>query len=53
MLYDYLLETFGKNEPIFLSDIRYKDYSDIWLKKELAKLCDSVWKQYSESKQDH
>ena len=41
MLYDYLLETFGKNEPIFLSDIRYKDYSDIWLKKELAKLCDS------------
>lgn len=41
MLYDYLLEMFGKNEPIFLSDIRYEDYSDIWLKKELAKLCDS------------
>lgn len=41
MLYDYLLETFGKNEPIFLSDIRYEDYSDIWLKKELAKLCES------------
>ena len=41
MLYDYLLETFGKNEPIFLSDIHYEDYSDIWLKKKLAKLCES------------
>ena len=38
MLFDYLLETFGQNEPIFLSDISYEDYSDIWLKKELAKL---------------
>jgi hypothetical protein len=41
MLYDYLLQTFGQNQPIFLSDIRYEDYSDIWLKKELAKLCES------------
>ena len=41
MLYDYLLEIFGKNEPIFLSDIHYEDYSDIWLKKKLAKLCES------------
>lgn len=41
MLFDYLIETFGQNEPIFLSDIRYEAYSDIWLKKELAKLCDS------------
>ena len=39
MLYDYLFETFGQNKPIFLSDIRYEDYSAIWLKKELAKLC--------------
>ena len=31
MLYDYLLEIFGKNEPIFLSDIHYEDYSDICL----------------------
>lgn len=41
MLYDYLIETFGQNEPIFLSDIAYENYSEIWLKKELAKLCDS------------
>lgn len=41
MLLDYLIETFGQNEPIFLSDICYENYSDIWLKKELAKLCDS------------
>jgi len=41
MLYDYLLETFRENEPIFLSDIHYDNYSDIWLKKELAKLCDN------------
>jgi hypothetical protein len=29
MLFDYLLETFGQNEPIFLSDISYEDYSDM------------------------
>lgn len=40
MLFDYLLESFGKNEPIFTSDISYENYSDIWIKKELAKLCE-------------
>ena len=40
MLFDYLFETFGQNEPVFLSDISYKNYSDIWIKKELAKLCE-------------
>lgn len=39
MLYDFLLETFGQNVPIFLSDIQYKEYSEIWIKKELTKLC--------------
>ena len=27
MLYQYLIETFGYNEPIFTSDIQYKEYS--------------------------
>lgn len=39
MLYKYLLETFGVNEPIFISDIQF-DRSDIWISKELAKLCE-------------
>ena len=26
MLFDYLLETFGQNEPVFLSDISYNNY---------------------------
>ncbi len=41
MLYDYLIEAFGYNEPIFINDIQYEDYSDIWLKKELSKLCEN------------
>ena len=40
MLFDYLIEKFGKNEPIFFSDISYENYSEIWLKKELSKLCE-------------
>ncbi|HAZ91657.1 MAG TPA: hypothetical protein DCX21_06755 [Eubacterium sp.] len=40
MLIDYLVEIFGPNEPIFLSEISYEDYSDIWVKKELAKMCE-------------
>ncbi len=40
MLFDYLLETFGENEPIFFSEISYENYSEIWLKKELSKLCE-------------
>lgn len=38
--YDYLIETFGVNEPIFSSDIKYMGYSKPWLFKELSKLCD-------------
>lgn len=37
--YDYLLETFGKNEPIFSSEIQYTDYSKPWIAKELNRLC--------------
>lgn len=40
MLYDYMVDTFGFNEPIFISDINFKDYSRIWVSKELARLCE-------------
>ena len=40
MLYDYMIETFGFNEPIFVSDIDFKDYSRIWISKELTRLCE-------------
>ena len=38
MLYDYLIETFGFNEPIFITDIDFNNYSKIWISKELARL---------------
>jgi len=40
-LYEYLIDTFGYNEPILTSKIQYKEYSKPWLAKELNKLCDS------------
>ena len=39
MLYEYLLDTFGTNEPISVSDIKYETYSRPWIDKELSKLC--------------
>lgn len=39
MLYNYMIDTFGFNEPILISDINYNGYSRIWLSKELARLC--------------
>ena len=39
-LYQYLLETFGANEPFLTSEIQFQDYSKPWLYKELNKLCD-------------
>lgn len=39
-LYQYLLETFGTNEPFLTSEIQFQDYSKPWLYKELNKLCD-------------
>jgi hypothetical protein len=40
-LYDYLLETFGTNEPVLSADIKFRNYSKPWLAKELNKLCES------------
>lgn len=40
-LYEYLLDTFGTNEPISVGDIEYKTYSRPWIDKELSKLCET------------
>lgn len=37
-LYEYIMEKFGENYPIFYSEIKYKDYSDIWKSKQLSAL---------------
>lgn len=37
-LYDYLLGKYGFNEPILTTEIRYKDYSKVWLYKEINRL---------------
>lgn len=39
--YQYLLENYGRNEPILLSEIKYEKYSRPWIYKELSKLCES------------
>lgn len=39
-LYNYLIETYGFNEPIFSKDVSYKEYSRQWLYKEFNKLCE-------------
>lgn len=38
-LYESLLMNFGYNEPIFVTEILFKDYSRPWIYKELNKLC--------------
>jgi len=38
-LYEYLLNTFGTDEPFYTTEIRYGKYSKPWLYKELNKLC--------------
>ena len=35
----HLIETFGCNEPFAISEITYKDYSQIWIYKSVAELC--------------
>ena len=35
----YLIETFGCNQPFAISEITYKDYSQIWIYKSVAELC--------------
>lgn len=39
-LFEYLITTFGVNEPFFTTEIRFENYSKPWLYKELNKLCD-------------
>ncbi len=38
-LYEMLVKQYGINEPIFFSELKYRDYSQIWLSKELSRLC--------------
>ncbi len=38
--YEYLLNTYGYNEPIFYNEINFKNYSRPWLQKELNSLCE-------------
>ena len=38
--YQSLLNTFPKNQPILIGEISYRNYSQPWIYKELAKLCD-------------
>ena len=40
MLFEYLLETYGQNEPIFVSDIRYQDWSTNYIRQQVKKLTD-------------
>ena len=41
MLYDYLKETYGENEPIFVSDIRYNNSSTNYIQQQIKRLTDS------------
>ena len=38
---DYLKDKYGENEPIYIEDIRFKNYSRPWIFKELKKLVDN------------
>ncbi len=38
--YEYLLNTYGYNEPIFYNEINFRNYSRPWLQKELNSLCE-------------
>ena len=38
--FDYLSDTFGTNEPIFSTDIKFEDYSKPWIAKQLSSLCE-------------
>lgn len=37
--YQFLLDAYGKNEPIMFGEIKYRDYSEAWLYKALNRLC--------------
>lgn len=38
-LFDYLVDEYGYNEPILISEISFNEYSLPWIKKEINKLC--------------
>lgn len=38
---EYLEEKFGKNQPIFSTDISFEGYSKPWISKQLAELCEN------------
>ncbi len=40
MLYDYLKETYGENEPIFISDIKYEGMTMNYIRQQVKKLTD-------------
>lgn len=40
MLYDYLKETYGENEPIFIADIKYEGMTMNYIRQQVKKLTD-------------
>ena len=41
MLYEYLKETYGENEPIFVADIEYGSMSENNIRQQIKKLTDT------------
>ena len=41
VLFEYLRETYGENEPIFVSDIEYNGMSDNYIRQQVKKLTDA------------
>ena len=41
MLFEYLRETYGENEPIFVSDIEYNGMSENYIRQQVKKLTDA------------
>lgn len=41
MLYDYLKETYGENEPIFIADIQYEGMSMNCIRQQVKKMTDA------------
>lgn len=41
MLFEYLRETYGENEPIFVADIEYNGMSDNYIRQQVKKMTDA------------
>lgn len=41
MLFEYLKETYGENEPIFVADIEYNGMSDNYIRQQVKKMTDA------------